>query len=163
MKEHTLRTLATSNSTACCKKTKQFREKLVAYVKLKRKAAKKWTVIPSCTSEGKTYYKKKKTVYCLVIIVTFMITNSRQDKHELLVWRVPCFLIMCKFYHINLLQNNDDHNDDDDDIITLHFFVIMMLWSTMDTGDHGIQGLHPSVYCLFSPSVWTSPKCLFLV
>jgi len=57
-----------------------------------------------------------------------MVTNSTQEKHELLVWRVPCFLIMCEFYHINLLQNNDDHNDDDDDddnddIITLHFLL----------------------------------------
>jgi len=53
-------------------------------------------------------------------------TNFRQEKHELLVWRVPCFLIMCEFYHINLLQNNDDHNDggdDDDDIMTLRFLL----------------------------------------
>jgi hypothetical protein len=52
-------------------------------------------------------------------------TNSRQEKHELLVWRVSCFLIMCEFYHINLLQNNDDHNDGDvdDDIITMHFLL----------------------------------------
>ena len=57
-----------------------------------------------------------------------MMTNSRQEKHELLVWRVSCFLMMCEFYHANLLQNNnDDHNvdddDDDDDIITLHFLL----------------------------------------
>jgi len=55
-----------------------------------------------------------------------MMTNFRQEKHELLVWRVPCFLIMCEFYHINLLQNNDDHNDggdDDDDIMTLRFLL----------------------------------------
>jgi hypothetical protein len=61
-----------------------------------------------------------------------MVTNSRQEKHGLLVWRVTCFLIMCEFYHINLPQNNDDHNDEDDDdddddddndIITLHFLL----------------------------------------
>lgn len=55
-----------------------------------------------------------------------MVTNSRQEKHGPLEWRVPCFLIMCEFYRINLLQNNDDHNDeedDDDDIITLHFLL----------------------------------------
>jgi len=58
MKGRILRTLATSNSTACRKKTRQFRKTLEAYVKLKKKAAKKQTVIPSCTSEGKTYYQK---------------------------------------------------------------------------------------------------------
>lgn len=84
-----------------------------------------------------------------------MMTNSRQEKHELLVWRVTCFLIMCEFYHTNLLQNNnDDHNDDDDDnIITLHFFVILRLWSPMNTGDCGIRGFHSSVYCLFPRSL----------
>ena len=52
--------------------------------------------------------------------------DSRQEEDELLVWRVPCFLIMCEFYRINLLQNNDDHNDeddDDDDVITLYYFL----------------------------------------
>jgi len=50
-----LRTLATNSSPACRKKTKQLREKLEAYVKLNRKKAKKLAVIPSSTSEGKTY------------------------------------------------------------------------------------------------------------
>ena len=49
--------------------------------------------------------------------------DSRQEGEELLVWRVPCFLIMCEFYCINLLQNNDDHNDDDDDVITLYYLL----------------------------------------
>jgi hypothetical protein len=48
--------------------------------------------------------------------------DSRQEGDELLVWRVPCFLIMCEFYCINLLQNNDDHNDDDD-VITLYYLL----------------------------------------
>jgi len=58
MKERILRTLATGNPAACRKKTKQFREKLQAYLKQKRKAARKRTVIPSCTCEGKAYYQK---------------------------------------------------------------------------------------------------------
>lgn len=58
MKERILRTLATSSSAACRKKTKDLRKSLQAYIKLKRKAAKKRTVIPSSTSDGKTYYQK---------------------------------------------------------------------------------------------------------
>jgi hypothetical protein len=38
--------------------TRQLRVKLEAYVKLKRKMARKPPVILSCTSEGKTYYQK---------------------------------------------------------------------------------------------------------
>jgi len=59
-----------------------------------------------------------------------MMADSRQEEDELFVWRVPCFLIMCEFYRINLLQNNDDHNDededdddDDDDVITLYYLL----------------------------------------
>ena len=58
MKDRILRTLATSSSVAYRKKTKQLRKKLEAYIKLKRKEARKRKVIPSCTSEGKTYYQK---------------------------------------------------------------------------------------------------------
>ena len=57
-----------------------------------------------------------------------MMANSRQGGDEPLVWRVPCFPIMCEFCHINLLQNSDDHNDEDDyneddDIITLYYLL----------------------------------------
>jgi len=58
MKNRILRTLATSSSKACRKKTKQLREKLEAYVKLKRKTARRQAVIPSCTSKGKTNSQK---------------------------------------------------------------------------------------------------------
>ena len=55
MKNRILWTLATKNSVACRKKTKQLREKLEAYIKLQRKTARKVAVIPSCTYEDKTY------------------------------------------------------------------------------------------------------------
>ena len=58
MKQRVLRTLATKNSVEHRKRTKQFRERLEAYVRLQKKKARKATVIPSCTSEGKTNYQK---------------------------------------------------------------------------------------------------------
>ena len=58
IKKYILRTVATKNSIACRKKTKQFRETLEGYVELQRKRARQLTDIPSCTSEGETYYQK---------------------------------------------------------------------------------------------------------
>ena len=59
IKQHILRTVASKNSIAFRKKTKQFRETLEAYVKLQRKRGKRHTAdVPSCTSEGKTHYQK---------------------------------------------------------------------------------------------------------
>jgi hypothetical protein len=79
-----------------------------------------------------------------------MMTNSRIEKHELLVGRATCFLVMCEFYCISLPQNND--HDHDDDIITLQYFVILT-WSPVDSGDCGIQGFQPSVCYSFLASM----------
>jgi hypothetical protein len=81
-----------------------------------------------------------------------MMTNFRIEKHELLVGRATCFLVMCEFYCINLPHNND-HDHDDDDIIILQFFVILTLWSPVDSGDCGIQGFQPPVCYSFLPSM----------
>jgi hypothetical protein len=83
MKEHILRALASRNSIECRSKIKQFRVKVNESIKQRKRAARKLTVIPSCTSAGRT--QSKTTIYQPVIIVTFMMTSSRKEKQELLV------------------------------------------------------------------------------
>jgi hypothetical protein len=67
-------------------------------IKWLHSAEKKSSQETSCYSKlyiWRSNIQSKPTVYQPVIIVTFMMTNSRIEKHELLVGRATCFLVMC--------------------------------------------------------------------
>jgi hypothetical protein len=80
---------------------------LQAYVMQKRTAAKKPMDILSCTSKGETYHQNYSLDYYNYVI--FMVTKSRQDKHEPLIRKAHSLVIsdhMCnEFHYVSLMQN----------------------------------------------------------